>query len=353
MVHIYDYLFTSVIIVGILLASTIMITSFTINPRTNSDIDQLKTASEKIMTQLLLDPGYPYEWGSAYTAPDGLQVFGLAKLGETSREAFTLDADKILRLNSATSFYVPPSIALNLLKITNDYGFTLEFNETLKVRASVIDSSDDSYSVTVTSEYNQPVTNAKVSAQLFYLNPTENTIAFTQPVDAATQYDGKCAIDFPETNLPVSARVLIIVVNYLGAQMTYTYPVPESGAIAAHLLGDSLISNQPYTVNPTGDAREIVLCEGDQGYWLRQFAVKNAGSLTQFKTSVQPEPSAIAVIVVTDTPAGLLVGFRDFSISYRSIPAIRSAALAYSVERTVLIGGSTYTVTLYFWRMSY
>jgi hypothetical protein len=51
--------------------------------------------------------------------------------------------------------------------------------------------------------------------------------------------------------------------------------------------------------------------------------------------------------------AHLLVAVRNFSaISYRSIPAVQSAAFAYSIERTVLISGSTYTATLYFWRMT-
>ena len=65
-----------------------------------------------------------------------------------------------------------------------------------------------------------------------------------------------------------------------------------------------------------------------------------------------PEESMIALIGVVDG-TDMLVVFRDYELSYRTIPEIRSASISYSLERTVQIGTTTYTATLYIWRSAY
>jgi hypothetical protein len=75
--HIYDYLFAGVIIIALLLGSTVMLTTL-LSPAINaSDKDLLKIAAEKIATQILLDPGYPSNWGSDNTSQQNMKVFGL------------------------------------------------------------------------------------------------------------------------------------------------------------------------------------------------------------------------------------------------------------------------------------
>jgi len=355
--HIYEYLFAGLIIIALLIGSTVMVTTLSSPASNASDKDQLKVTAEKIMTQMLLDSGYPYDWGSNTSVVP--QVFGLAKYGETSRQAYELDPDKVLRLNEG----LPSTFAANLLGLGNsndpshkalDYGFTLEFNETLHISTQQI-GSGDTYSIDVTSDYTLPLIGANVSAVLYYIDDTSK-IALEEPNGTSyltTAYDGSCVFNF---NTIETSKVLAVTVDYYGAQAAKLYSFPAGSGLHATLLGSNLIADptQPYNIASDADSHEILLIQTSQGYETRDFAVQNIGNSTNFTLSNPPESSAIAVLAVSGSNgSNLLVADRDFSnISYRTIPAIRSAASAYSLERTVLIGGSTFTATLYLWRMS-
>ena len=362
--HIYEYLFAGLIIIVMLIGSTVMVTTMSSPASNASDKDQLKVTAEKIMTQMLLDSGYPYDWGSNTSVVP--QVFGLAKYGETSRQAYELDPDKVLRLNEGLPSYVNAvnaTFAANLLGLGNsndsshealNYGFTLEFNETLHVSTQQI-GLGDTYSINVTSDYALPIIGANVSAVLYYIDDTQSTskTALEEPNGPSyltTTYDGSCVFNF---NTIETSKVLAVTVDYYGAQAAKLYSFPAGSGLHATLLGSNLIADptQPYNIASDADSHEILLIQTSQGYETRDFAVQNIGNSTNFTLSNPPESSAIAVLAVSGS--NLLVADRDFSnISYRTIPAIRSGAFAYSLERTVLIGGSTYTATLYFWRIS-
>ena len=356
--HIYEYLFAGVIIIALLLGSTVMVTTLSSPASNASDKDLLKVTAEKIMTQMLLDSGYPYDWGSANTSQQNLKVFGLAKYGQTSREAYILDPDKVLRLNSNASYYFPagaasslPNLenytASSLLNLGKDYGFTLEFNETLQVNVNQTGPTDI-YSISVASDYALPIMGANVSAVLYYID-SNSKIAHEEPQYRTTLFDGFCVFNFGGSI--TTPKVLAVAVNYYGAHTAKLYSV--NSTLSATLFGSQLIAdpNQPYNISGAADSREIILIPTSTGFETRDFSIGNAGTSTNFVLDSSPEPSAIAVLAVSGNK--LLVASRDFSmISYRTIPAIRSAASAYSLERTVLIGGSTFTATLYFWRMS-
>jgi len=342
--HIYEYLFAGVIIIGLLIGSTVMVTTLSSPASNASDKDLLKVNAEKIMTQMLLDSGYPYNWGSDNTS---LKVFGLAKYGQTSREAYLLDPDKVLRLNSNASYYFPASNASSLLNLGKDYGFTLEFNETLQVSVNQTGPTDI-YSISVTSDYALPIMGANVSAVLYYID-SNSKIAHEEPQYRTTLFDGFCVFNF-ESSI-TTPKVLAVAVNYYGAHTAKLYSA--NSTLSATLFGSQLIAdpNQPYNISGAADSREIILIPTSTGFETRDFSIRNAGDSTNFVLDSPPEPSAIAVLAVSENK--LLVANRDFSnISYRTIPAIRSAPFAYSIERTVLIGGATFTATLYFWRMS-
>jgi hypothetical protein len=366
--HIYDYLFAGVIIIALLLGSTVMMAMLSSPALNASDKDLLKIASEKIMTQILLDPGYPYNWGSDNTPQTNVTVFGLARYGQTSREAYLLDPDKVLRLNSTlegiSSYYFPASAAsslpefenytaLSLLNLGKDYGFTLEFNETLKVSVNQMEGMTDIYSISVASDYALPMMGANVSATLYYVNSSSSLIEHFGPKYSATIYDGSCILNFSESSTE-EAKVLAVGVDYYGVHTAKLYGSVGTSVLNATLFGSTLIpsSSQPYNITNGADSREITLLQTNLGYETIDFEVENSGTPTNFTLNSTPEPSTSAILAVSENNK-LLVGSRDFSmISYRTIPAIRSAPLAYSIERTVLIGGVTFTATLYFWRMS-
>ena len=82
--QIYEYLFAGLIIVLLLTVSTVMVTTIATPTNNASDKNQLSSTAQKVMTQMMLDSGYPTTWGNTSAEPT---VFGLAKCGVTSRQA--------------------------------------------------------------------------------------------------------------------------------------------------------------------------------------------------------------------------------------------------------------------------
>jgi hypothetical protein len=352
--HIYDYLFAAIVIVTLLLGSTVMVTVLSEPIRTSSEKDLLKMAAEKIMIQLLLDPGYPYNWGTENTAASELSVFGLAKYGLTSRQAYELDPDKVSRINCALegtqANFINAKDVARLLCLNNshnslDYGFTLEFEETLRVNFSSL--GDDRYSVSVISQYSLPIIGANVSGTLYFLdgNSISSKIDYNQ-----TSYDGNCTLTYGDA-IDSPSKILAVAVDYFGSQTLKFFNVDNS-------VSTSLFSNYvlAYPSNPlnvaSGYGREILLIKNSSGVETRDFQIEYSATPGYLTLYSLPEPSAVGIVAVS-LEQQLVYAQRDFSgISYRTLPAVQSAASAYSLERTVLISGTTYLATLYFWRMS-
>lgn len=85
--HIYEYLFSGVLIIALLIGATVMLTSLSIPTQNAAAKNQLQVTAEKIITQILLDPGYaqitnPYEWGSSGIPQQNLdlRIFGLGNM---------------------------------------------------------------------------------------------------------------------------------------------------------------------------------------------------------------------------------------------------------------------------------
>lgn len=356
--HVYEYLFAGLIIIAMLVGSAYMMTTLSSPAGNASDKNQLKITTEKIMTQMLLDSGYPYNWGRTGEVP---QVFGLARSGQTSRQAYELDPDKVMRLNISTTDLVPTSLAVSLLNLANEhgvaeYGFSLEFTEPLLVDVTP-SGSDETYTISVKSDYTLPVIGAKVSATLYYINatvaPPRIDHKATPTPYPLTDYEGSCTFTFG--TLIETAKVLAITIDYYGTHVTKLQVPLGSPGLNATLFQNKLVPDpsQPYNVGSGADAREIVLTHNDNGYETNDFAVQNIGTSTGFVLKVPPEPSAVAVLAISGNK--LLLADRDFSqIKYSTFkdPNTKPPSFAYSVERAAIIGGSTYTATLYLWRMS-
>lgn len=303
------------------------------------------------MTQFLLDPGYPYKWGANNTPSQDLLAFGLAEYAQTSRQAYELDPDKVLRLNStlqgSTAYFVAPSRAAYLLGLGNDYGFTLEFNQTLQTTATRI-GTGYKYVIKVTSEYSLPVIAANVSAILYSVNSKK--IASSSPHFNRTSYDGTCLLNFGGTYRSTNSTALAVTVNYYGIQATSI--LGAESVTSASLLGANMILRSGSGVSSLYDVRQVILIQGSSGTEFRDFSAGYTLNPPNFLLNSFPEPSAVGVVAVTDK-GQLMVAQRDFSkISYRTIPAVRSSSISYSLDRTVLIGDSTFVVTLFLWRMS-
>jgi len=355
--HIYEYLFVGVIIISIVIASCLMIDTLVQPTLDSSTKDQLKVTAEKVMTQILLDPGFPFNWGRDLDA--SIQTFGLAKYGETSREAYMLDPDKVQRLDqNIGTAYLPPRLALQSLNMGNDYGFTLEISENLNVTIQRISVMNETFLVEVMSYFDRmPIANAKITGVL-YCARFGNIVSRGSIITNVTGYDGMCQVDF---GMPIESQpeALVVVADYYGARSMRVF-AEDSQAIRGFLLGNQIITNEDYqlTTGAAKPAKEVLAVRQDQDYTIRDFATGTAVS-GQLLLDDNPEPSVIAILAAAKAASGndaILVAYRDLNVIYRSIdfpdPQQRAAALAYSLERTVIIAGTTYTATLYIWRMA-
>lgn len=369
--NIYEYLFAALIIVLVLTASTVMVATISTPANNAADKNQLSIVAQKVMTQIMLDSGYDSSGTSSWgiidrSVNDTLRVFGLAQSGQTSRQAYELDPDKVLRLDKSNPGYFPPNRALDLLNLDNtqgaaEYGFTLQFTDALRISAPTKLGSDDedNYKITVFSEFGLPVSGANVSATLYYINDasTPATIDHSITLNATTEYDGSYNADFGTET--VTAKVLAVVVNYWGMQTTKLYQL-TSGPQATLYQNKLLANTTPaYSIPSDGDARQILLTQNDGIYETKDLTVTNVGTPSSFTVEGSFEPSAVAVLAISGSAHNQLVlATRDFSgISYQTIDfrdsPVPAGDFAYSLERTVVIGGSFYTVTLYLWRMTF
>lgn len=349
--HIYEYLFAGIIIISILLASSTTIYTLSKPPRDSSQKDQLKLVAQKIMTQILLDPGFPFDWGTNYGQ---METFGLARYGETSREAYILDPDKVQRLNPGVgSAYLPTSNTTQLLNLGHDYGFTLEIDEKLIIDVRRINESIEKFVLNAASGLdNMPLANTRIAAVLYQAE--SGTVDRRGTVSNTTLYDGTCTIDF---NLTVQSQreVLVVAADYFGAHSARVFMV-GSEVITGYLLGDQILTSQNYHLeSQQQNGQEVIVTKQSQEYAINEFAVGRRGASGELILEGNPESSAVAVLAAVRNQTeheAILVAFRDLTVSYRSTPEIRSASFSYSLDRTVLIAGTTYTATLYIWRMA-
>jgi len=358
--HIYEYLFTAIIIVTMLLASSTMIGTLSGPSRSVSEKEQLKVAAQKIMTQILLDPGDPSDWGSNVDIDESdLKTFGLAKHSETTREAYVLDPDKVYRLNDALlllnntcSLYISPYRAINLLNLGYEYGFTLEIFPALNVSIAPKDSGK--YEVSVSSDYGRlPIVGADVTARMYYYDASSQKIASRDEdfITGLTGYDGKCALNFNETS---EMKVLILVIDYYGVRVVKVFPAGLN-VKRAHLIGEHLFLSEDEDIS--NNAIQIIVTRKAGRYVIENVtSILNIVPPGKFDLT-SPEkfdlPSTVAVLAVSEDGTRLIFTSSEVNLAYSSIPGVWSFPFAYSVERSVVIGGSAYIVRLYLWRMSW
>jgi hypothetical protein len=309
-----------------------------------SEKEQLKVAAQKIMTQILLNPGEPADWGSNVEVDAGsLKTFGLAKYGESTREAYVLDPDKVIRLTlpNTDPLYIPPSRVVELLNLGNDYGFAIELYPALNV-----DINKTSYEVSVTSEQDGlPIYFAKVYAKMYYYNESSQRIESTFQINTNTWVDGKCIVDF---GVPAEKRILILVVDYYGVRITKVVDLSETKLKRACLLDNCL-----YGAGDISDNAMEIMVNKKAGNYLIENVIYSSGK--------DIEPSTVAVLAISKEGSDFTYAFRlpgsedpeEARLTYSSIEGVWSYPFAYSVERSVIICGSAYIVRLYIWRMSF
>ncbi|MEM3602714.1 MAG: hypothetical protein QW222_01380 [Candidatus Bathyarchaeia archaeon] len=347
--HFYEYLFTSLIIIIMLVAASTMVATF---PETSSDVserEQLKEVAQKIMTQLLVNCGEPPDWGSNINIHSSdITMFGLAAYSYTTREAYTLDPDKVSRLNKflqniKPTLYIQPQQVATLLNLGNDYGFKIEFYPSLNVTVNLENSQ---VKVKVTSNYDAlPIVNANIVAKLYYYDASMQTIKNNVLESKATDYTGECILDFQEAT---DNKVLILIINYHGIKITKV--VMSENVMKACLLGDYMFLPE-YSISEDSSVVEVYIIEDGEGKSkIKDIAytvkAKDGGYIPSYI-----EPSTKAILAVSGNT--LICATKEMPKSYATIDEDFSIPFAYSLERTVVIDNSLWIIRLYVWRMSW
>lgn len=352
--HIYEYLFTAIIIMTMLIASSSMIGIFSEPIQNVSEKEQLKVAVQKIMLQILSDPGEPVDWGWNTTAENSLKTFGLAKHSETTRDVYVLDRDKVLRLddtlllsNNTSWLYISRSRLTSLLNLGADYGLAVEFIPALDMKVEKL-STLDRYEVSISSEYGGfPIVGADVTARMYYCDAS-GTLFSTDSQIEETDYNGKITFDFGL--LPSETKILILVVEYYGAKVVRVFP---SGAnlSRAFIFGDTIFLDEPRNLH--SEAYEIIVTKKDGGYAIETINATLTDVGDGKYSLAYYEPSTVSVIASPENGGDLVFTSAEASLRYSTISGSYSFPFAYSVERTVVIDGSFYIMRLYLWRMSW
>lgn len=342
--QIYEYIFTAAIIFAILIAATLLVSitpQLTIN---TSEIDQLKMAAQKTMTQITLNPGNPTDWGSNITiSANDLTSFGLATYTEFTKHAYVLDPDKVQRLENRlpNDLHIPPSKAIELLNLVKDYGLKIEFIPALKLNCT---NNSGNFVVNVASEQNMPLANADVAARIFYISGGQ--IQKTELKTAKTGINGNCLFNF--NGAYETPALLVLAADYQGIQMMNITMIGDSHEYA-YFIGASII---PPSSIITREAYQIIITKFSNG----SLVINDVPCVLKPKgNSVYElgylEPHSVAVVIGEDSR--FIVGFKQVPLNYSSISGSVASPLAYMLERAVRIGFSTYTLRLYVWRMSW
>jgi len=356
-VETYEYIFAAVIMIAILLAAVFLTGISPQLYRSTSEIEQLKMAAQKTMTQILLSPGEPEGWGENITVTkDNLSSFGLAVDAIFTREAFVLDPDKVQRLsrNLPAQLYMPPERVLELLNLGSsetgfNYGIKIEFIPALNV---IVDPGQNQVNVNVASEQGMPAANAKVTVGAVSLDGSGGLRLSQSPL-GETDENGNCTL-----NLTFSSPALLVAaVDHYGVQRIVVENV--GSVINAHFIGNFLIIGSSYQIDTNKGAYQIFLAKFPNGSLSigmvkYELILSSGGGIENYNiyemTSV--EPYTIAVVALTNNN-NLVVAWKDIPKSYGFIAGEVYPPLSYMLERCVRIGLSTYTIRLRLWRMSW
>jgi hypothetical protein len=345
--HIYEYLFAAFVVISILLASTFMLTITSEPLRVSSERENLKAIAQRILTQILLDPGDPIDWGSNTSISDSnLKSFGLAyQHTEISpKDAYMLDADKISRLNRENPFYISPTKVRDLLGLSAEYGFTIEILPALDIEVNQTESN--TYRVRVKSIHNvSPISDANVTAKIYYII-SNGLIESYEIGPYKTGADGTININItPSSDKYVIVLIVeyynIIVPKIIGCNVNWAY---LTGNILRLYSSPMPISNIEVIASPEGGLYKV----GNLSISLSYVAqYPNGGNLYEVNVI---EPGLISVLVTTGND--LIVATKMLNSTYGTISfASSSNPLGYVMEESVLVDGFSYIIRLYIWRL--
>jgi len=243
--ELYDYLI-ALIITGVIFASAVVVVpNVSYVNLLYVDQQQLRNVALETLKAMLLDPGYPLNWGSDKT----IQRFGLALVGGSS--FYVLDPDKVQRLYMENPYYVDYPTTRELLNL-RDYGFRFSIIPTFNVTISERLFQLPEYillGVKVSRHDGRPVANAAVHATFLYsIKVGEKVLVKSSVVQNFTNPLGTCEVN--ERLVDQQIDDIIVVLRVTVADIATVVAVYKSiddprGLVDIWSVGDSITVMMP------------------------------------------------------------------------------------------------------------
>ena len=212
------------------------------------DQQQLRNLALDVLKTMLLDTGYPTDWGSVQVFSNStVQRFGLAL--DDSSSFYVLDPDKVSRLNlDNPAGFVGYETIRDKLRLQG-YGFDLRiippFNVTVN-DGSPIDLATMRSGVRVRVTYNndgRPIPNAAVKAKILYTKSKDaSQFYWATPVSNTTNALGRCIIK--DSSLPADVQDFILVLTVTVADLATVSATYMAGfhqqVASASMIGDTV-----------------------------------------------------------------------------------------------------------------
>lgn len=167
----YDHLIAVIVVSVLFVAAVVAVPNISYVNLLSMDQQQLRNIALSTLKTILIDVGYPSNWGSSIDFnASSVKRFGLALEGSSS--LYVLDPDKVQRLVVDNPLnYLDYEQVRELLGLQN-YGFSLEIRSPFNVEVENQSQEGDGievlrYEITVTTSDGKPIPNAIVDAFIF------------------------------------------------------------------------------------------------------------------------------------------------------------------------------------------
>jgi len=382
----YDHL-TAVIIIGTLfVVAVVAVPTISYVNLLYVDQQQLRNVALGALKTMLLDAGYPTDWGSYQVFSNStVERFGLAL--DDSSSFYVLDPDKVSRLliDNPAGFVGYETIRDRLG--LQDYGFNLRilppFNVTIN-DGRPVDLASMRSGVQVLVTYNndgRPIPNAGVKAKILYTKSKDaSQFYWATPVSNTTNALGRCKIK--DSSLPADVQDFVLVLTVTVADLATVSATYMAGfhqqTAAASIIGDTvklwipedaIPSEQPrgkrliMSVTSVTEDEVSIIHEGgneqedkmnwgqgspysDINYTFPGMCYEESLFLIfTIRVSIGKEGGLALVLFLGPRPNWLGARVQAFGDTTGA-----TSASAVKVQRTVIISGMTYIVELTLWK---
>ena len=354
------------------------------------DQQQLRNIALGTLKTMLLDAGYPANWGSTYNFnPEQVERFGLALAGSSS--FYVLDPDKVQRLVVGNPAGVIEYEDIRTELKLQGYGFNFQIIPPFKVLVNDEDFDSESNPITlanltegvevfVTYNAGSPIPKASVEATLLYVLKNDKDTFYTVKASNSTNALGKCVIkpDIPEGPDDISDFVMVFKVAVAGVTTvtsSYMEGFGQQHVLNASMVGENItmsIPEGPGWAKGSAGTRWVksVVVVNEDGYWTIYNGTKEDDKIlwSDSKDSwgwskllsglSYYNPLFIIFNLSVPNPRRLVLflgpepNWKGSRVEAYGDPTGASASSAVKIQRDVIISGMTYIAELTLWKES-